>query len=53
MIQTGWCRRLFQGARSTVYKAAHENATFRLIKFILMELEVAGPTLGMAFICPG
>lgn len=34
VIQTGWCRRLFQGARSTVYKAAPENVTFKLIKFI-------------------
>lgn len=53
VIQTGQCRRLFQGARSTVYKAARENAAFKLIKFILMELEVTGSTLGMAFICPG
>lgn len=53
VIQTGWCRRLFQGARSTVYKASPENATFKLIKFISVELEVTGSTQGMAFICPG
>lgn len=53
VIQTGRCRRLFQGARSTVYKAAPGNATFKLIKFILMELEVTGSTPAYGFYLPG
>lgn len=53
MIQIGWCKRLFQRARSTVCKSYSENVTFKFIKFILMELEVAGSLQGMAFIWPG
>jgi len=36
-----------------VYKADSENVTFKLMKFILMELEVAGSVQGMAFIWLG
>lgn len=36
-----------------MYKADSENITFKLIKFILMGLEVAGSVQGMAFIWPG
>lgn len=53
VIQAGQCKRFFQRARSTVYKAYSENVAFKLIKFILMELEVAGSLQGMVFIWPG
>lgn len=46
-------QKIVSWARSAVYKAAPENVTFKLIKFILMELKVTGSTPGMAFICPG
>lgn len=36
-----------------MYKAYSENVTFKLIKLILLELEVAGSLQGMAFIWPG
>lgn len=53
MIQTRQCKRFFQRARSTVDKVYSENVTYKLIKLILMELEVARSLQDMAFIWPG